>query len=205
MPVNSPKQARSSASTKRMLDAAEALLANKGPDSVTVENVIAEAKTSMGSFYARFKNREGLISALHHRFLETVQNDVLAAFESHVPKETLLEDLADFSYEFFRVVSVNRRSFLFFVIDNSFNSKMRKEAQIVKTVMHDRLSKLIRSHKNELTKKNLKASIEVVLQIYYGLFLEVVLYENGFSGNTKSSLKKITKEYAVAVVEYLKY
>jgi AcrR family transcriptional regulator len=202
--VNSPKQARSTASTKRMLDAAEAILANKGPDFLTVENVIEEAKTSMGSFYARFKNRDGLILALHNRFLETVQTEILQAFDSRAPKDSLEKDLADFSYEFFKVVSTNRKAFLFFVIDNSFNVKMRKEGQMIRSVMHDRLNKLIRSHKGELPKKNLGQAIDISQRMYYGLFLEIVMYGTGFAGNSKTSLKKTTQEYSKAVVQYLK-
>jgi len=204
VPLNSPKQVRSSASTKRMLDAAEAILANKGPDALTVENVIAEAKTSMGSFYGRFKNREGLILALHNRFLQTLETEILQAFDSRKPKDSLEEDLADFSYEFFKVVSTNRKSFLFFVIDNSFNTKMRKEAQVIRSVMKERLTRLISSHKNELPRKNLTVSIDTALRIYYGLFLEIVLYENSFSGNQKTSIKKTTQEFSKAVVQYLK-
>jgi len=204
VPINSPKQARSSASTKRMLDAAEAILANKGPDALTVENVIAEAKTSMGSFYGRFKNREGLIAALHQRFLQTLQTEIFAAIQARPAKGNLEDDLADFSYMFFKIISTNRKSFLFFVIGNSFNLKMRKEAQKIRAVMIAKLTEIIKNHKSELKRKTLTTEVEFATRIYYGLFLELVIYENGFAGNGKDSLKKVTKEYAKIIADYLK-
>jgi AcrR family transcriptional regulator len=63
-----PQQARSVASTERMLDAAEALLDHGGADAVTVEAVIRRAGTSVGSFYARFGDRRGLLVAMQDRF-----------------------------------------------------------------------------------------------------------------------------------------
>jgi AcrR family transcriptional regulator len=63
-----PQQARSVASTERMLDAAEWLLDQGGADAVTVEAVIRRAGTSVGSFYARFGDRRGLLAAMQDRF-----------------------------------------------------------------------------------------------------------------------------------------
>jgi len=188
----------------RMLDAAEAILANKGADALTVENVIAEAKTSMGSFYGRFKNRDGLVAALHQRFLQTVQKEIFSVIQARPAKPNLEADLADFIYNLLKVVTTNRKSFYFFVIGNSFNIKMRREAKKVWALLVAELTKIVKNHKSELKRKTLTAEVEFATRIYYGLFLELVIYENGFAGNGKDSLKKVTKEYAKIIADYLK-
>ena len=65
-----PQQARSILSMARMLDAAEAIFADGGDNALTVEAVITRAKTSVGNFYGRFGDHEGLLQAIHDRFPE---------------------------------------------------------------------------------------------------------------------------------------
>jgi len=188
----------------RMLDAAEAILANKGADALTVENVIAEAKTSMGSFYGRFKNRDGLVAALHQRFLQTVQKEIFSVIQARPAKPNLEADLADFIYNLLKVVTTNRKSFYFFVIGNSFNIKMRREAKKVWALLVAELTKIVKNHKSELKRKNISGEIELATRINYGLFLELVIYENGFVGNGTDSIKKVSKDYAKVIAELFK-
>jgi AcrR family transcriptional regulator len=66
-----------------MLDAAEELLDREGPDALTVEAVVRESQASIGSFYARFGDRQGLLVAMqerfHHRLDERGAQTMLAA------------------------------------------------------------------------------------------------------------------------------
>jgi AcrR family transcriptional regulator len=59
--VRPPLQARSRKTLARIVDAGVALLAEGGPASVTVQAVVARARVSVGSFYARFKGRRDLL------------------------------------------------------------------------------------------------------------------------------------------------
>jgi len=64
-----PQQGRSVLSMAKMLDAAEAIFAVGGDNSLTVDAVIKLADTSVGNFYSRFGDRNGLLKAMHERFL----------------------------------------------------------------------------------------------------------------------------------------
>ena len=63
-PVRPPVQARSRRTLSRILDATTALLAEKGREALTVQDIVARAKTSVGSFYARFSGKEELLAYL---------------------------------------------------------------------------------------------------------------------------------------------
>lgn len=65
--VNPPRQARSRRTLERIVRAALALLDEEGPDGLTVQAVVARAKSSVGSFYARFKGKEELLEYLEER------------------------------------------------------------------------------------------------------------------------------------------
>jgi AcrR family transcriptional regulator len=62
--VRPPVQARSRRTLSRILDATTTLLAEKGRDALTVQDIVARAKTSVGSFYARFSGKDELLAYL---------------------------------------------------------------------------------------------------------------------------------------------
>ena len=68
--VRPPRQARSQETLDRILDAAEALVAEKGFGDATVADIARRAESSVGAFYARFKDKEGLLYALYERYFE---------------------------------------------------------------------------------------------------------------------------------------
>jgi AcrR family transcriptional regulator len=68
--VRPPLQARSQETLERLLDAAEQLVAEKGFEDATIAELVRRAESSVGAFYARFRDKEGLLYALYERYLE---------------------------------------------------------------------------------------------------------------------------------------
>ncbi|MCA9620818.1 MAG: TetR/AcrR family transcriptional regulator [Myxococcales bacterium] len=66
--IKPPLQARSQKTMERLLDAAEALIAEGGIEQVTVAEVARRAGSSVGSFYARFSDKEALVRTVLERF-----------------------------------------------------------------------------------------------------------------------------------------
>lgn len=63
-----PRQARGHESMNRMLDATQALLEDVHFDDLTVHDVVEASDTSIGSFYNRFKSKDGLLHCLRERY-----------------------------------------------------------------------------------------------------------------------------------------
>ena len=61
-PVRPPVQARSRRTLARILDATLTLLGERGWDGLTVQDIVSRARTSVGSFYARFSGKEDLLA-----------------------------------------------------------------------------------------------------------------------------------------------
>lgn len=59
--VREPQQERSRRTLGRIVEAALELLAAEGPDGLTVTRIADRARTSVGSFYARFDGKEELV------------------------------------------------------------------------------------------------------------------------------------------------
>ncbi len=69
-----PKQARSQKSLDRLLDAGEALIIKKGHRDVSITEVARRARSSVGGFYSRFRDKDELLRALHARFLGELED-----------------------------------------------------------------------------------------------------------------------------------
>jgi AcrR family transcriptional regulator len=71
--VKLPRQARSQKTLDRIASATLDLLAEGGTDAVTVAAVVGRARTSVGSFYARFAGKEELVAYVRGRALAEVE------------------------------------------------------------------------------------------------------------------------------------
>lgn len=68
--VRPPRQQRSQETLDRILDAAAALVADKGFEDTPLQEIVRRAGTSVGAFYTRFRDKDGLLFALHERHLD---------------------------------------------------------------------------------------------------------------------------------------
>jgi TetR/AcrR family transcriptional regulator, ethionamide resistance regulator len=74
-----------------ILDAAEALLAERGLADLTVADVIESAGVSRGSFYFYFESKQAVVAALLERIVEEVHEAALPWFErGETPPEPAL-------------------------------------------------------------------------------------------------------------------
>jgi AcrR family transcriptional regulator len=71
--VAQPKQARSEDSLRRLLDAAESLLEERGFSEVSIADIARRARSSVGGFYARFRDKDELLLALQERFVAELE------------------------------------------------------------------------------------------------------------------------------------
>ncbi|WP_437980337.1 TetR family transcriptional regulator [Sorangium sp. So ce117] len=84
-PRRVPLQARSQRRKERILDATAALLASRGLDAVTTNAIAARARTSIGSVYEFFPNKEAVLHALTGRYLERLRARTEAALAEAPP------------------------------------------------------------------------------------------------------------------------
>ena len=66
--VRAPRQERSRETLERLLRATEGLLERQSFESITVADIVRAAGSSVGSFYARFANKDALLPALYERY-----------------------------------------------------------------------------------------------------------------------------------------
>lgn len=99
--VRPPQQTRSKQTLARLLDAAEELVIERGFEGTTVADITRRADSSVGAFYSRFSDKDGLLHCLLERFSEDAEATVDAVFAPerwcHAPLDHVVRTILDFT------------------------------------------------------------------------------------------------------------
>ena len=90
-----PKQARSRASTERLLQAAETVLEERGLDGATIPRIASKAGLTPGAVYRRFKDKDALLQQVTLNLLESGNRNVQKYLVPEQAKGTPLPVLID--------------------------------------------------------------------------------------------------------------
>ena len=110
--VKPPLQARSHKTLERILDAAEALLIERGAEALTVALVARRARSSVGSIYARFANKDALLRSVFERFLDQARATADRAMQPEVWRDATLESVFEQTMAFTVGVFEDRRQLI---------------------------------------------------------------------------------------------
>jgi AcrR family transcriptional regulator len=146
-----PRQRRSHESLERILDAAESLIRERGYDSMTIADVVQLSGSSVGSLYARFRNKLGLLRAVQLRYHARVQNDIFAAFSGDHPEDESLAEVVS------RIVTVLCRHvlnepelFRAFVLQAVFDTEVRSQGERTNSQRRDKVMEVLLVHRAEI-------------------------------------------------------
>ncbi len=89
------RQARSRVAQERLLEAGNAVFANKGYDDAHVTEIASAAGYSIGTFYARFRDKDALFAALQYRFTRRGRAKIEKFFDLKRWDDASLADVID--------------------------------------------------------------------------------------------------------------
>lgn len=149
--VRIPRQARSQETLDRILDAAERLVAEKGFEDTTIADVVARAGSSVGAFYARFRDKDALLYALYERYLGQASATAdLALDPARWEGEdiaTILRAVLRFLVSIFREQSGLIRAF---VLRNHVDAEFRARQERLSHTISARLAALLLAREHEI-------------------------------------------------------
>lgn len=76
--VRAPRQARSRATEQRLFAAAAELFAQRGLDDTSIADIVQHARSGIGTFYGRFRDKDAFVEAFCRRFFEAGRDRALA-------------------------------------------------------------------------------------------------------------------------------
>jgi AcrR family transcriptional regulator len=194
-----PKQARSIATEQKMLDAAEELLQGGDARQVNVENIISLSGATVGSFYARFGNVEGLFEALHQRYLDTFYKSTLAeALNRALEQPDLRKALHHIVKTMLEFGLEKRKLLTYFVTQNEGNEALEIRLMAVKN-----LHEVLKVHHSEITHKNLRRAAENTARLLYQSWVGLILLEPSKFVGRKTSLSSVIDTTTQMAYAYL--
>ena len=150
--IRAPQQARTRKTLTGLLDAAEELVAQKGFDEAGIAEIARRADSSVGGFYRRFHDKQGLLHALHERFCEEARATADAALDpgrwGGASTAEILPEFVDFLVRIFRQREGLIRAFLTRGVSNQ---QVRERTQRLFDHIADRLGALLVERRGEIS------------------------------------------------------
>ncbi len=202
--IRPPRQARSQATLDRLLDAAEDLLNEKGWEDTGVAEVARRAGSSVGSFYARFHDKDAMLNALHERF---VQEAVATSESIFDPERWRGASIAAITSELVRFqvgihsarVGLFRALLLRTVVDADFQAR----SVYLNRLVNERFLGLLLERRRELLHPSPAAAAEFVLRVVSGVLQQRVLFTPIQEATSQLSEAQLTEELTHTCLAYL--
>lgn len=200
---SAPQQRRSVESTEKMLDAAEALLAEGGPDALTISAVVERSGVSNGSLYARFGDRRGLLAAAQDRFLDRLQTGLGAAMRQ-VEQQSALDDAVRMLVEmFYDTFTRNRQAFNAFMMQTlpltEFRLRGREASQVVATSVVD----LLTARADQIHHQDPARAADFVFRTLFALGTQLSMFDDDETTGTVLRPEAWIDETSRMIVGYL--
>ncbi len=202
--IRPPQQARSRETLTRLLDAAEALAAEKGFEDTTVAEVARRAGSSVGAFYARFHDKNALLHAVYERYIEQAQataDDVLGPERwagASVPE--ILHAVVRFVVSVYRDQGELIRAF---VVRGHTDSDFRQRQERYSDYVNARLTKLLLARRAELAADDPERASAFALTLMFATIESSVLFGELRTGALTFSDDELAAELTRACLYYL--
>jgi len=197
-----PRQARSRASERRLLDAARAILARRSFQKISVAQIAAKAGLTVGGFYSRFASKEALLARLEQEVFEETRA-VVARIAELAGRGTAPVDL------------------LRELVTNHVRLYRRNGAVVRALIVRSRSEKHVTEAIRELSRENFavvasaiaasgkvrhpdaRLALEFALYSERSVLREAVVFEEGWGRERQWSDAKIAEETIRLVSRYL--
>jgi AcrR family transcriptional regulator len=202
--VARPKQARAEQTLLRILDAAEALIEQKGLADASVPEIARRAGSSVGGFYARFRDKNELLRALEERFfLELTRRlDKISRpgrwLDASIP--AIVRPCVEELVGTFRERETMIRVFMFRAAQDP---EFIEDALRFRRTVSERLCALLMTRRQEIDHPDPELAIDLGVQFAFGLVHQAVIFGEVRAGPRWLSDAELIDELTRNFLSYL--
>ncbi|MAG33888.1 MAG: hypothetical protein CL908_23655 [Deltaproteobacteria bacterium] len=201
--IRPAKQARSQQTHERLLDSAEALIADKGFADVTVAEIAARAGFSVGAVYSRFRDKMGLLHCLQVRFTEEAHLTTDVAFDPDRWRDASIEEIVTELVDFLVEIHRERRGVLRELRIRTRKAQPRLREDGLLAHISECLLALLLARTNRIRHPDPDVAIAFGLRLVFGTLEQAILFgETGHYGIPASD-EKLAEELTRAFLGYL--
>ncbi len=201
--VAGPKQARSERTLYRLLDAAEALIAERGLAGLSIPAVVTRAGSSVGGFYARFRDKNELLRALEERFVRDITARLEALADTRRWADAAVEDIVAAAVDELVSVTEERRelirAFLFRAVSDP---AIREHAIDFRRRAAERMGAVLLAKAPAITHPEPLVAIDVAAQAAFALMQNHVLLDGTRAAGRTLTSVELRREITRLVLAY---
>ncbi|MCL4686846.1 TetR/AcrR family transcriptional regulator [Myxococcota bacterium] len=202
--VRPPRQARSQDTLDRLLDAAEGLVAERGFEDTTIAELVRRADSSVGAFYARFRDKDSLLYALYERYLEQAMATTDVALDPARWVISPISEIVRKTVPFLVSVYRERRGLIrAFVLRNHIDAEFRARRERLSHHVSEGLSRLLIARRSEIRHPNPVRAAVFGLTMVVNTIESAVLFGDLRSGALTLSDDELGVELTRAFLAYL--
>ena len=202
--VAGPKQARSERTLYRLLDAAEALIVERGLAGLSIPEVARRAQSSVGGFYARFRDKNELLRALEERFFLEVQSRLDALADERRWEDAPVRDFVAAAVDELVTVTEARRALIkAFMFRATVDARTRDDAVRFRNRAAERIAALLVGKSPGFTHPEPVLAIDLGVQAAFSLMNQHVLLDGTEAAGRMLSIDDLKREIARLFVAYV--
>jgi AcrR family transcriptional regulator len=202
--VSGPKQARSERTLQRLLDAAEGLIKEKGPAAASIPDIARRAGSSVGGFYARFRDKNELLRALEERhFIELSQRVEALADARRWENASTAEIVQAAVAELVSITRERRHMIAAFLVRAIEDPVIREGGLRFRRRVEERISALLLPRRADMSHPDPALAIDLGIQTAFALMQQHVLIEETQIAGRALSDEQLRRELATMFLRYV--
>lgn len=202
--VAAPKQARSERTLYRILDAAEALIAERGLAGMSIPEVARRAGSSVGGFYARLRDKNELLRALEERFFQEVSDRLEALADERRWRDASVEEIVAAAVDELVTVTEARRELIrAFLFRATQDSKIRDHAIEFRRLVSARMGGLLLARGPVASHPEPAVAVDLSVQAAFALMQQHVLFDGTYAAGRALSGAEVRREITRFVLSYV--
>jgi AcrR family transcriptional regulator len=202
--IRPARQARSQQTLERLLDSAEALIAEKGFEDVPVAEIASRAGFSVGAFYARFRDKAALLHCLQDRFVAEARATADTALAPERWREASIADIAGELVAFLVEIHRERAGILREILVRA-HAHPQIDARKQRLITHicELLRPLLLERRSEITHPQPALAADFAFRLVLGVLKEAILFGGPGAHGIPSSDASLAEELTRAFLGYL--
>jgi len=198
------RQVRSQQTLERLLDSAEALIADKGFEDVTVAEIAARAGFSVGAVYSRFHDKQGVLHSLQDRFVDEANLTTDDAFDPSRWEGASIEEIISESIVFLVEIHRERRGVLRELLGRTkADPSMTERKERLVAHVGEHLESLLLARVARIGHANPTVAIRFGLRLVLSTLEQAILFDEPGAYGVPRSDEQLAAELTRAYLAYL--
>ena len=202
--ISGPKQARSERTLLRLLETAEAIIAEDGFAALSIPALVSRAGSSVGGFYARFRDKNELLRALEERFFHDVTARLESLADEHRWTDAKVDDIVEAAVEELVTVTEERRELIRACLFRAIQDDVIRDHAIdFRRRAAERMGAVLMSKAPHIAHSDPTLALDLAVQAAFALMQNHVLLDGTRAAGRTLTTDELKREIARLVLAYV--